>query len=289
MDRYTAAANSLRALGRETRRFETALEAAGFGDRDQRAAVKRAGLDYRYSPDRDLAYLGIDSFKRGDEADKGIDLVMRDIIKKNPNALVIDLVDNPGGTVNTVQTVLAFLLPRSHRLVSRVYVRDVTKERPTNFEYFDETAEEARKEEVRFFRKIKPKGGNRSVSMARRSFGKPDYKGRIYVLVSPTSRSGATALAANLKRLRKATIVGSLSATDTVTYCARASGAFTLQHTGFPLYIPDLCYSGPDNRFNEDHSLVPDIEISPLDVKLTDFQSKTLSAALDDLDRSVTH
>ncbi len=288
-DLYATAIDSIEVMGEGARRHETVLAEAGFKPRPLDPAVKRAGLDYRYATDRNLAYLGIETFKVGALADKGVDLAMRDIIRKKPDALIIDLVDNPGGTINTVQTVLAFLLPRSHRLFSRVYTRNVSKTRPDNFEYYDAEAEKGHKEEVKFFRSIRSKGGKRSVSIARRSFGKPDYKGRIYVLVNPASRSGSTALAANLKRLRDVTIVGSLSATDTVTYCSTASGSFELPHTGFHMHIPDLCYHGAQNRLNDDATLVPDIEVSALESRLVDLRSNILKAALDDFDRVVTN
>ena len=54
---------------------------------------------------------------------------------------------------------------------------------------------------------------------------KPDYKGKIYVLVSPESHSNAINVAANLKRLRNAVIVGNVTAANTLSVCAAAPGS----------------------------------------------------------------
>ncbi len=250
--------------------------------------VEKAGLIYRYSPRRNVAYVDIEQFDNYEKMEKAIDLVMRDIIEKNPDAVILDLVDNPGGSTRSAQLLMAFLLPRAHRLHSRVHMRNVSRTLPTNFAYFDEQAEKSRKYDVGFFRKVKPKSGVRSATVARKSFGKPDYKGPIYVLVSPGSRSNAIRVATNLKRLRKAKIVGSVTATDTTTYCSRANGNFQLEHTGFLLRIPEICYRSPENRFNDGHTLAPDIEVSPLDGELGMLNSMIAGAALEDIGGELT-
>ncbi len=265
------------------------LATADFDRVDLGPELPRAGLDYHYSQGRNAAYLNIDSFRFPKNAAKGIELAMRDIIEKNPDVLIIDLVDNPGGMNETAQLVLAFLLPRSHRLYSRGRVRNVERGHPANFEFFNDQAKRARDTNVRYFRKIRPRAGVRSAPARKRSFGKPDYKGRIYVLVSPSSRSNATKVATNLKRLRDATIVGAVTATDTVTNCARANGQFRLRHSDLRLHIPEICYEAPENRFNEEHSLVPDIEVDVLEVPLAELNARTFRSALEDHDTVATN
>ena len=258
------------------------LQSLGFQRLNLGPDQRLAGLDYWYSHFYDMAYIGLDSFKAQDKAAKGIDLVMRDIIKRNPEALVIDLVDNGGGSTKTAQTLMAFLLPRAHRLHERAYVKNVSKNRPENFEFFDEEAEKLNRHNVRFFSKRKSKRGIRSAPVAKKSFGKPDYKGQIYVLLSPTSRSNSIKVATNLKRLRDATIVGGVTATDTVTYCPRADGAFKLEHTKFSLHIPELCFRSPGNRLNEAATLVPDIPVNARHTPFEDLNMWTIKAAIDD-------
>ncbi|MDA4843758.1 S41 family peptidase [Hoeflea poritis] len=242
--------------------------------------VRDADIYYRYSTSRNLAYVGIGSFKDFERSEEGVELIMRDIIDRRPDAIFLDLVDNPGGSTHTGQHLMAFLLPRAHRVFSEAYVRDVSRKVPGNFKYFDEEAEKRRKSDARFFRKVRKKGGVRKAPIRKRSFGKPDYKGKIYVLVSPSSRSNAIRVAATLKRLRKATIVGSVTGTNVVTSCARAEGTYTLEHTGFQLRIPTICFRTKENRFNEEHTLVPDIIVSPLDRIARNYNSAVLKTAL---------
>ncbi|MCP4317499.1 MAG: hypothetical protein GY789_16165 [Hyphomicrobiales bacterium] len=184
---------------------------------------------------------------------------------------------------------MAFLLPRAHRIHSKAYVKNTTKKRPSNFDYFDDDTKDGYKSDVRFFTKVKPKRGIRSASVAKRSFGKPDYKGPIYVLLSPGSRSNSTNVASSLKRLRNATIVGSVTANDSVTGCARASDAYTLTHTKFLLQVPELCFRNPGNRFNEEHTLDLDIEVDPLDAQLQSMNSMILKTALEHIDKSAAY
>ncbi len=268
----------------ESRRFNkvrAALRELDFRQPDPDRKLRPAGLDYYYSDSRNLAYLQFDSFKTPSKSAQAIELVMRDIIEKNPDALIIDLVGNQGGSTNAAQMLMAFLLPRAHRLHGRAYVKNVSNDRPANFKYFDEGAEKLHRYNTRFFGKRRVKGGLRSAHVKKRSFGKPDYKGQLYVLVGPTSRSNSIKVATNLKRLRDATIVGSLTATDTVTYCPRAHGAFRLDHTGFTLQIPELCFRSPENRFNDEASLVPDVEVSALDVRQVDLNPRIIETAVE--------
>lgn len=108
----------------------------------------------------------------------------------------------------------------------------------------------------------------------------PNFKGSIYVLIDPSSGSNAIRAASNLRLLRKAKIVGQATAVDTTTFCAGAYGTFTLKHTGFRFEVPEDCQRSPENRFNEERSLVPDIEIDVLNQELSEFGSSALSAAI---------
>ena len=271
----------------EKRRNE--LRSSGFQRLNLGTEQVRAGLDYWYSQYHDMAYLSLASFRTGDISAEGIDLVMRDVIAKNPGGLIIDLVGNSGGSTNAAQLLMAFLLPRAHRLQESAHVKNVSKTKPSNFEFFDDDAEKLHRYSARFFSQRKSKGGVRSARVPKSSFGKPDYKGRLYVLLDPTSRSNSVKVATNLKRLRNATIVGSVSATDTVTSCPRANGTFKLEHTEFRLHIPSLCYRSPGNRFNDEATLEPDIPINPLYTQLNDVHALTIRAALDDHQRVATN
>lgn len=265
------------------------LRSLGFQRLNLGPELNRAGLDYWYSEDHDMAYLSLAGFRSQDEASEGIERVMRDVIKKDPGALIIDLAGNSGGATNTAQLLMAFLLPRAHRLHESAHVKYISKSKPLNFEYFDEEAEKLQDYSTRFFGKRKPKGGVRSAPITKRSFGKPDYKGQLYILLDPSSRSNSIRVATNLKRLRDATIVGSVTATNTVTSCPRANGAFTLEHTEFRLLVPEMCYRSPGNRFNDEATLVPDIPVSPLYTPLEDLSSWTIKAAVDDYREVVTN
>lgn len=256
------------------------LKEEGFDRAKFGKLLRMANLDYRYSPKWDVAYLKIKSFVRAKQAKEGVDLVMRDIIARNPEALVIDLAGNPGGRTRTSQLLLAYLLPSAHRLHTQKIMKDVSRRLPENFEFVDEDAKDWRQHNLKFFRRINPKRGLRVEPTPKRSFGKPDYKGRIIVLVSPDSRSNSTRFAITLKRLRNAKIVGFPSATDTTTFCAGANGTFKLKNTGFLVYVPDVCFRHSIVRFNDDKSLDPDIVVSPIDWKLADLNKVLIREAL---------
>ena len=248
--------------------------------------VGTADLTYLYSERRKTAYLKVGSFELPDKAKAGIEKVMRDIIIRRPDALILDFTEKPGGYTETAQFFMAFLLPRAHRLHSRAYRKDISRNLPDNFKFSDASAKDAHEHDIRVFRSIKKKNGVRSARVNRRSFGKPDYKGKIYVLISPESRSNAIKVAANLRRLRQAVIVGNVTAANTVSVCAAANGSFRLKNTGFILSAPELCFSSPENKFSEEGVLVPDIPVDIFDWPLVNLNTMILRTALENLDNS---
>lgn len=249
-------------------------------------SMGNANLDYYFSIPRNLAYLRVGNFKPISESREGIELVMRDIVTKNPDALVLDVTGSPGGNSGTVQFMLAFLLPRAHRLSSEVIFKNISRKPPSHFEFNDDQAMNARKENVRFFRKIRSRNGIRRAPMSMNSFGKPDYKGKIYVLVGPRSHSNAIKVASNLKRLRNATIVGNVTASNVKKTCAQAYGSVRLEHSGFLLYIPELCYRSPENAVDGQSALKLDIPVDILNQPTTRVETKILQVALDHYDQS---
>ena len=262
----------------------TELQAQDFEPQELGKKLERADLSYFLSEPRDLAYLKVDSFRPPEKARKGIEQAMRDVIRRNPAALVLDFTDNPGGYTETAQFLMAFLLPRAHRLHSRAYRINIAKDLPESFTFRDKAAKDARNKDIRYFRKIKPRNGIRSTRMGRRSFGKPDYKGRIYILLSPESHSNAINVAANLKRLRNAVIVGNVTAANTLSVCAAAQGSFHLKYTKFILAVPELCYSSPENKFADRGTLHPDVEVDIFRWPLVNMNTMIMRAALDHWD-----
>ncbi|MCY6380774.1 S41 family peptidase [Hoeflea prorocentri] len=273
----------------ELRSLGKLLQEEGFVRPIDDPSVRPRELDYRYSVKRNLAYLNINSFGDTEVATRGVELVMRDIINKKPDALFIDLVDNSGGAISTTQLIAAFLLPTSHRLFSRKIMRDVSRQLPVNFEFLDETAENWRQHNLKYFRRIRPKNGVRIERTPKRSLGKPDYKGPIYILVNPKTRSASIRLTTVLKLLRDAKIVGAVSAAHATVFCARASGGFTLKNSGFILQVPDVCFENPEAKFAKEGRLSPDIEIDPLGVELANFRASAFRAALDHYDNETGH
>lgn len=266
------------------RDFISELLDQDFALQDLGKDLEKADLTYFLSDQRKLAYLRIDSFPDPEKARDGIEKTMRDIIRRRPKALILDFTDNPGGYTESAQFLMAFLLPNAHRLHSRAYRINMVTELPDSFRFRNKAAMDARNKDILYFRRIKPKDGIRSTRMGRRSFGKPDYRGPIYVLVSPESHSNAINVATNLKRLRNAVIVGDVTAANTYSVCAAAQGSFQLKHTSFILSVPELCYSSPENKFAERGVLVPDVEVDIFDWPLVNMNKMILRAALEDFD-----
>ncbi|MCP4318007.1 MAG: hypothetical protein GY789_18800 [Hyphomicrobiales bacterium] len=249
------------------------------------ADARYTAIDYRYSAGRNIAYLGIEVFGPTEIMAPAFENVLRDVIRKKPQAVILNLVDNPGGKNKTAMTLMAYLLPSAHRLFSTKYRKNIDSETPEHFEYQDEAAEQQRNRAIAYFSKLKKKNGLRNSRIRKTSFGKPDYKGAILVMLNPASGSNSIKVGAILRRLRNAKVAGSTTATNTVTSCSKAPGAFTLEHTGFLLRVPENCMHSPENRFNKEESLEPDIFISPLNAPLDEFALSTLRVILNDLDK----
>ncbi|MCP4407620.1 MAG: hypothetical protein GY807_07640 [Gammaproteobacteria bacterium] len=267
-----------------SRALEKQLLLSGFLREFLGPELVSAGLDYWFATQRNIAYLRIEQFYTFDKSAAGFDRVLRKVIQKKPDALIIDLVNNPGGWSKTSQLLVAYMTAKAHRLHSKTYMKNVSANHPSDFSYIDESRKKQFLTDAAYFRNIRPTNGSRTADVKRRSFGKPDYKGQIFILVGPSSRSNAIRVASTLKRLRNATIVGAATATNTVSYCADANGEYVLQHSGFVLRIPDRCFQAPESRFNEDGSLVPDIQVDPLNWPLAELNSMILKVALQDLE-----
>ncbi len=121
---------------KQTNDLESFMRSEGFLQQRLGPEVSFAQLDYRYAPSRNLAYLGIERFDRFETATKGIELVMRDIIKKNPDALIIDLVDNPGGATDTAQPADGFPVTQGSSHSQQGLCKKCNQKTPVKFRLF---------------------------------------------------------------------------------------------------------------------------------------------------------
>lgn len=217
-----------------------------------------------HSADSKYSYIYVRKFKSGKTAAAALDKAMREVIKRKPEHVIVDLTTSPGGHTDQASRLLSYFLNRSHQIASKVYRRSRRVSVDKSFKSDSKQALKAMRSMARQFRRTKRRGGKYTLNVRRRSFGHPDYKGKVTVLVSPLTHSAATMAALILKKNRKATIIGYQNAGSVHTSCFAALGTYSLRHTKLKVRIPGTCFLRSGSSRKNRGPLVPDIKVDPL-------------------------
>jgi len=237
-------------------------------------------LSFKWSRNGDIAYLRIGDFNRSELRDNELKLALGKVIKKKPETLILDLRYNNGGFIRQAQLVAAHLMPRAHRLWDEVSVVNTDRKLPANYYLARWATKDAILETRRFFRRIGPKGRKRTASQNKTSFGLPDFKGEVLVLVGPATHSAAARLAGFLQQNRRAKIFGHLESASTRTACVAPSGFYSLKHSKLKVAIPDMCFRIRKGAKKNGGRLVPDFPTEPATQRLVDVNRQTLENAI---------
>ncbi|MEM8750460.1 MAG: S41 family peptidase [Pseudomonadota bacterium] len=215
------------------------------------------------SPDKKYAYVHMGTFEMGKKQETAINEVMRKIIKENPEHVILDLTESPGGYSRSASRLLSYFLPRSHQIAKSVY--RINRKFPTGNNFTPHSAQRAKMEKkfIRQFRRVPRKRSRYTLLLRRTSFGNPHFRGKVTVLVGPQTHSAATIAALVLKREIEATIIGYQSGGDTRTSCFAADGTYRLPATGIKVLIPETCFERVRSRKGRGGPLKPDIEVDP--------------------------
>ena len=216
------------------------------GEREWKFAANRdKKLLVRSNAKKSIFYVYVPSLFGGKAQADAIDEEMRALVKANPDYVIIDLMDNPGGTNTNAQRFLSYFLKTASRLWTTVRSRVRNDISSPNFTWKDKEKHEDYFKSFKQFKKTKRRRGQYRLSMVRKSFGNKSYRGKVIVLVSPKSASAATFVATTLKRKAGAIIVGSIGDASMTTNCAGAPGTHTLPNSKAALLIPLICGEQP--------------------------------------------
>ncbi|MEM1045315.1 MAG: S41 family peptidase [Pseudomonadota bacterium] len=211
-------------------------------DRDWGITVENPMQAMVRSDDRkSIYYVYVPSFTGGRAQADFFDRQIRDLVRANPDHVIVDLTDNPGGSFNNAQRFLSYFLTTSSRpwTVTRSRIdRNISEK---NFKWRGKQRRKQVSGRLEKFRNGQRRGNQFQLDVTSRSFGNNSYKGDLTVLVNPRTSSAATMVATILKRKAGAKIVGAVSDVSMETSCNSAPGEHLLPNSGAPIAVPIVC------------------------------------------------
>ncbi|MEM9676965.1 MAG: S41 family peptidase [Pseudomonadota bacterium] len=237
----------------------------------------------RYSEDGKTAVVVVETLTSTKLQQQVTDRVLRLLIDRAPDNVILDLSRLPGGSVNEASRILSYFLRRSHRTAQSYHRRSISRAQLSRLQYADRSRRDLEIESIRQFRRARRKGGLYTLRSRAVAFGNPSYRGKIMVLVSPDTRSAATIMALILQQQANATVVGYQNGGDTETSCFAAPGLRTLPKTGILVAVPTTCYRRSRVKGKRGGPLKVDIEVSPETFGSGHFFPKIYEAAADAL------
>ncbi len=228
-------------------------------------------------------FLKIESFLGGKKWSKEIEQKLGKIISANPSHLIIDLTNNPGGQLLKAGELLSFLLPKAHRPARYVRVKNPRRKLSKSIVWKSNKRKKNLVSSFRQFRNTKPRKGQYRLRYRKKTFGHPDFKGKLTVLVSPNSRSAATTVAMILKTKRKATIAGYSNGSSMKTACYDPAGSHKLKHTNILVDIPFTCFDREPLKSTSNGKLEPDIVVNPMVLSSSRLSGEIVRAALKEI------
>ncbi len=250
---------------------------------DLYAAKNKHGNDIilvRHDPLHKTYYIYVSSMLGGKKKQKTLNSYLRKIIRNKPEHVILDLTENSGGSMRNAGQLISYFLNRSHKLFNHVRIRHGNTNMGKTFTWNSEEIRKAHRRTIRQFKRTRRRNGQYRLPVRRTSYGNPDYKGKLTILVGPATRSAATTATIVLKRKRKTNIIGYLS-NNAKTACFAAAGHFQLKNTGIKILVPSTCYDRHPDASKTGNSLKPDIEVDILAAGSTDLSLKILQTALE--------
>ena len=238
----------------------------------------------RTSTQPSVHYVYVNRFDGKEAQAVAIDREMRLLVDANPDNVIIDLTDNPGGSFANSQRFLSHFLKTANRTSATMRARRTNMKLDEEFVWLRRVDPNNFAKFIKQFRRGKRRSGQFVLTETPRSFGNRSYSGNLVVLVSPKTGSAATTVATILKRKAGATIVGDIGNASMKTTCSSAPGAFPLGETHVQIMIPMDCRDRHRDARTRGNLLKPDVQVdlSAQDSRRTN--AAILSAAIDALD-----
>lgn len=240
-----------------------------------------------YNKLKKIYFLKIGVFTGGKNFDKQIDKSLRKIITTKPHHVIVDLTDSPGGRILSASRLLSYLLPKAHRPARYVRVKNPSRKLRQPIVWKTAKRKKAHFKGMRNFRRSKRRKGQYRLNYRNKSFGNPDYKGKITVLVSPGTHSAATMVTAILKNKRNAKVIGYLNRRAIASACFSPGGSLRLKNTRVMVDIPFTCFDRDKKTYAGQEYLKPDIVVNPMVSSSSNLGRRIIEAALKELDVGV--
>ena len=240
-----------------------------------------------YNKSRKIYFLKIGVFTGGKKFDRQLDKNLRKVIAAKPDHVIVDLTDSPGGRILSASRLLSYLLPKAHRPARYVRVKNPSRKIRQPMVWKTDKRKKAHFKSMRNFRRSKRRKGQYRLHYRNKSFGHPDYKGKITVLVSPGTHSAATMVAAILKNKRNAKIIGCINRRSITTACYSPAGSFRLRNTRMLVDIPFTCFDRDKKKYSGQEFLKPDIVVNPMVSSSSNLGGRIIEAALRELEAGV--
>ena len=237
-----------------------------------------------YNGQKNVYFLKIGSFVGGKKFDTLINNTMRKVIAAKPAHVIIDLTDNPGGRILSASKFLSYFLATGHRPARYLRVKNPAGRIKDPIIWKSVKRKKAHFKSMRTFRRVKQRRGQYKLPYRSRSYGNPDYKGKITVLVGPRTHSAATMVAVILKNKRNAKIIGHINKRSASTACYAPGGSFRLKNTRLLVDIPFACYDRDRKKYSGQEILKPDIEVNPMVSSSSNLGGRIIEAALQELE-----
>lgn len=210
---------------------------------------------------KSVFYLYVAEFTDSDSQRKALDAALRELVKADPDHVIIDLTDNFGGYTKRAQRLLSYFLRSSSKLGQSVRARIRSPFSGSDFDWISKARKTDHAEFAREFRHVRKKNGQYRLSLLPRSFGNREYRGKITVLVSPRTASAATFAATTLKHKSDATVVGDIGDTSMKTACFSPPGNHILPYTKIHAGIPFVCHDRLRASRSKGNLLKPDVAV----------------------------
>ena len=237
-----------------------------------------------YNQSKKVYFLKLGEFTGGKKFDRLIDKSLRKIIAAKPDHVIVDLTDSPGGRILSASRLLSYFLPKAHRPARYVRVKNPSRKLRQPIVWKTAKRKKAHFKSMKIFRRSKRRKGQYRLRYSNKSFGNPDYKGKISVLVSPRTHSAATMVAAILKNKRNAKIIGYINKRSIATACFSPGGSLRLKNTRVMVDIPFTCFDRDKKTYEGQEFLKPDIVVNPMVSSSSNLGGRIIEAALKDLD-----
>ena len=230
--------------------------------------------------DQSIYYLYVPSFYGGEKQAELIDKALPELVKANPDHVIIDLTGNRGGRIENSQRLLSYFLTTSSRVGTHVRSKIWKTISDSNFSWDSDDQRKHWSSNLKYFRQARKRNGQYKLRLKSRSFGNKSYKGELTVLVSPTTASAATFAAIMLKQKANATIVGDIGDASMLTTCASSPGTHLLKHSKVKIEIPIGCYDRDPGARKKGNLNRPKVPVDIFGGRFTEVNLNILKTAI---------